>query len=388
MGNALRQGFKKFLAYFLGATLLALYFFTEGLMQARFGHDPTPWWELLLLWLIGMYIFACLLPGVLWLGRRFPIERRNWGRRIALHLVFSFVFTIVDLALCSIAFPLLGIAQAMMKTFWSAFAILLVVDFHNSIVTYWVVLCAQYAVTYYRRYQERQRDAIRLELHASELKTQLVRAQLSSLKMQLQPHFLFNTLNAIMVLVRQQKGRQAEEMLGRLGDLLRCVLEDVDAQEVSLRRELECLQIYLSIEQVRFQDRLRVEIQADQSVLDAAVPQMGLQPIVENAIRHGIGRRSAAGHLRISAARIAESLHIQVADDGPGLSPSSLSGGGIGLPNTRARLHQLYGDAAQLTMENGEQGGALVTMILPFHVAPADSDMELMEVHAFHGDDR
>lgn len=116
--------------------------------------------------------------------------------------------------------------------------------------------------------------------------------------MQLQPHFLFNTLNAIMVLVRQQKGLQAEEMLAHLSDLLRCVLEDVEAQEVSLRRELEYLQLYLSIEQVRFPDRLRIEISAEPTILDAAVPQMGLQPIVENAIRHGIGKSSSAGKIR------------------------------------------------------------------------------------------
>jgi LytS/YehU family sensor histidine kinase len=176
--------------------------------------------------------------------------------------------------------------------------------FHSNITTYFTLLGMQYGWQYYRQYQEREREALRLKLDASELRTQLMRAQLSALKMQLQPHFLFNTLNAIMVLVRQQKGRQAEETLARLSDLLRCVLEDVEAQEVPLRRELEYLQLYLSIEQVRFQDRLRVEISADPAILEAAVPHMGLQPIVENAIRHGIGRSSAAGRIQISAARV------------------------------------------------------------------------------------
>ena len=132
--------------------------------------------------------------------------------------------------------------------------------------------------------QERRRQALQLELQASELKSRLVQAQLSALKGQLQPHFLFNTLNAIMVLVRQEKGRQAEEMLARLSDLLRSVLEDVEAQEVPLRRELESLQLYLSIEEVRFQDRLRVEISAEPATLDAAVPHLGLQPTVENTL--------------------------------------------------------------------------------------------------------
>src|SRR5262249_20097228 len=156
---------------------------------------------------------------------------------------------------------------------------------------------------------------------ASELQAQLMRAQLSALKMQLQPHFLFNTLNAIMVLVRQQKGRQAEETLARLSDLLRWVLDDVDTQEVPLRRELEYLQLYLAIEEVRFQDRLRVEIDADPLVLDAAVPHMGLQPIVENAVRHGIGRSLKAGRIHICASRVNGTLEVKVKDDGPGLPP-------------------------------------------------------------------
>jgi LytS/YehU family sensor histidine kinase len=162
-------------------------------------------------------------------------------------------------------------------------------------LTYWSILGAQCTYGWYRRYEERRQEALRLELRSSQLERQLAEAHLSALKMQLHPHFLFNTLNTIMVLVRQQKGREAEEMLARLSDLLRCVLDDVQAQEVPLSRELEYLQLYLSIEQVRFQDRLRVDIAADPEVLDAALPHMALQPIVENAIRHGIGRSSTAG---------------------------------------------------------------------------------------------
>jgi LytS/YehU family sensor histidine kinase len=207
--------------------------------------------------------------------------------------------------------------------------------------------------------------------------------------MQLQPHFLFNTLNAIMVLVRQQKGLQAEEMLAHLSDLLRCVLEDVEAQEVSLRRELEYLQLYLSIEQVRFLDRLRTEISADPAILDAAVPQMALQPIVENAIRHGLGKSSSAGKIQISAIRVNDMLEIKVQDDGPGFPDGNASQGrGIGLANTRTRLHQLYGGSAKLTGENGELGGAIVTMLLPYHLAPESSARELVEVHALHNADR
>jgi two-component system LytT family sensor kinase len=362
---------------------------SQDLARKLISHEPTPWWHYLVSWLTGMYIWAFLTPVILWLGRRFPIERRNWARRVALHLLLSIGLSIFQLAWESAVLSFVGVFPSIMKGFVGTFVFLMIIGFNGSILTYWTVLGIQYGFHYYRKYQEREREALQLELHSSELKTQLMRAQLSALKMQLQPHFLFNTLNAIMVLVRQQRGRQAEETLARLSDLLRCVLEDVEAQEVPLRRELEYLQLYLSIEQVRFQDRLRVEISAEAAILGAAVPHMGLQPIVENAIRHGIGRSSAAGKIRISASRVNQTLELKVQDDGPGLSPvNSSQGRGIGLANTRARLHQLYGDAAQLSVENGERGGAVATMVLPYHIAPGFSETEMMEVHAFDDADR
>jgi LytS/YehU family sensor histidine kinase len=226
----------------------------------------------------------------------------------------------------------------------------------------------QWGVLYYRRYQERSREALKFELRASELQSQLMSARLHALKMQLQPHFLFNTLNAITVLVRQQKGKDAEQMLGHLSDLLRGVLEDVDAQEVSLRRELEYLQLYLAIEQVRFPDRLRVEVSVNPETQESSVPQLILQPIVENAIRHGIGRSSSAGRILISASKVDGTVELRVQDDGPGLRPSDSSEEeGIGLANTRARLQQLYGQNARLEIENCDRGGVIVTMNIPFH---------------------
>jgi two-component system, LytTR family, sensor kinase len=175
------------------------------------------------------------------------------------------------------------------------------------------------------------------------------------------------------VLVRQQKSKEAEQMLGHLGDLLRGVLEDVDAQEVSLRRELEYLQLYLAIEQVRFPDRLVVEISADPATQEASVPQMILQPIVENAIRHGIGRSSSAGRIMISVAKINGTVELRVQDDGPGLLPTdSPEDQGVGLANTRARLQQLYGHEGKLEIDNCDRGGAIVTMSIPFHRVPEE----------------
>jgi sensor histidine kinase YesM len=378
-------------AYFLVWTAVGLFFFSQDLTRKLFWRDPTPWWHNLVSWLLGVYICALLTPAILWLGRRFPIDRRNWLRRGALHLLCSVSFSLVELVLDSVAISRLGLFPTIMKgSFWVTLIVLLVLSFHNNILMYWTILGIQYAFQYYQRYQERRQHALRLEVDAAELQSQLVQAQLGALKAQLQPHFLFNTLNAIMVLVRQRKGEQAEEMLALLSDLLRCVLEDVEAQEVPLRRELEYVRLYLAIEQVRFQDRLRVEISAPPELLDAALPHMSLQPLVENAVRHGIGRRSAAGRIAISAARTGDALEIRITDDGPGLPPGGLSlGAGIGLANTRARLQQLYAERASLTIENAEQGGARVVLSLPWHTAAAAaSRLEAMEVHAVEDADR
>ena len=383
MGIGTTSRVRRYAFYFLGWTLAGVFLFSQALTQSLITRDPTPWWGILAAQVSGVYIIAFLSPGILWMGRRWPIERDVWFRRVLLHLPFSVIFSLVDLAIAGFVDSRLSLAP-LPKLFRQAYMILLIIDFHAAVITYWIVLGGQHAIRYYRKYQERERQALRLELHASELQRQLARAQLSTLKAQLHPHFLFNTLNAIMVLVRQQRGRQAEETLSLLSDLLRCVLDDVEAQEVPLRRELEYLRLYLAIEQIRFQDRLRVEISVDPELLNAAVPHMALQPIVENAIRHGIGRSSAAGNVHIHAVRFNETLEIQVRDDGPGLlSSSGFTGPGIGLTNTRARLHQLYGGASSLTLANGEKRGAVAAMRIPYHLAPEIPEPELIEVHAF-----
>jgi len=385
METGFKRDLRNYPLYFLLWTVLGLFYFSQGLTQRFVSHDPTPWWHYLVAWLSGVYIWALLTPAVLSLGRRLPVERRKWLLPITLHFLLSAGFSAFELSLESLLYSRLHLFPAFLKDFRGAFARLLVIGFHGGVLNYWIVLGAQWAILYYHRYQERSQELLQFEIRASELQSQLMSARLNALKMQLQPHFLFNTLNAITVLVRQQKGKDAEQMLGHLSDLLRGVLDDIDAQEVSLRRELEYLRLYLAIEQVRFQDRLRVEISADLSTQDVSVPQFILQPIVENAIRHGIGRSSSAGRILISASKIDRALQLRVQDDGPGLSPSdSFEDRGIGLANTRARLQQLYGQAARLEIENCNGGGAVVTMNLPFR----ESHQEIMRTYALHNADR
>jgi sensor histidine kinase YesM len=365
--------------YFLAWTLVGLIYFGQNVTRRFYWEDPNPWQDLRY-WTANIYISALLTPLIVAAGRRWPLERQHLARLIGLHLLLALGWA--TLKLCLEAGFHLG-----WNEFWpikppitlkSEVSLLFIFGFHTSVVAYWVVLSIQTAFRNYARFQERAQHALRSDLRASQLETQVMQARLGALKAQLQPHFLFNTLNAIVVLVRQQKGQQAEETLARFSDLLRAVLADMEAQEVTLARELEYLKLYLSIEQLRFSDRLRVDFDVDPELLDAAVPHMSLQPIVENAIRHGVGHRATPGVIEIRATRSGDSLNVSVRDDGPGFrSGAKEHGMGLGLANTRARLRQLYGADAELRTESGPQGGALVTLRLPFHlveerpVAPA-----------------
>jgi LytS/YehU family sensor histidine kinase len=210
-------------------------------------------------------------------------------------------------------------------------------------------------------------------LKASQLQAQLAQAQLQALKMQLHPHFLFNTLHAISSLMRRDVDA-AERMIARLSDLLRLTLENVGAQETSLRQELEFLESYLEIEKTRFRDRLQVKMDIEPETLDARVPNLILQPLVENAVRHGVAPHAAPGLIEISARLKENKLEIQVRDNGAGLPDARRAQikEGVGLANTRARLEQLYGAGALFGLSNRDKGGLVVSLTIPFRVEGKD----------------
>ena len=353
----------------LWAALGAIYL-GQNVARRYYLGDPRPWQDSGYL-VITFALSAALTPAILQLARRWPLERSSWYENAAAHFGFSLLFTLIKGILAAIIYQLFPALYAPLPvmSFATELTLQMVYGAQNGVIAYWLVIAAQTAHQYYVRYQERAQEAIRLELNAAQLQNQITNARLSALKAQLQPHFLFNTLNAIMVLVRQQKIAVAEATLERFSDLLRAVLADSDAQEVTLERELEYARLYLSIEQLRFSDRLQVRISADPEVLDAAIPHMCLQPILENAIRHGIEKQGTAGHITVRAMRVADRLHVVIADSGPGFTADPCLGAdGIGLSNTRARLAQLYGSSAELRAEMGARTGAIVTMILPCHL--------------------
>lgn len=321
-----------------------------------------------------MYICALFTPAILWLGRRSPVGQGRRWRWIVLHFVCSAVFSIVSTSIEVPVLMALGVFPPFLPSGSLVVAVsaLLVYSFQGGVVRYWAVVGVQAIVRSRNQASQRENEALHLQAHSSQLAAQLSAAQLSVLKAQLQPHFLFNTLGAAMSLIRQHRNQQAETVVARLSDLLRLTLEDVDVQEVPLWRELELIRNYLSIEQVRFADRLRVEIDAACGTGDALVPHMVLQPIVENAVRHGLGQSEQAVCIQVQAFRIGKDLMLTVTDDGPGSPSSGFEGKGIGLRNTRDRLQRLYGPAGALIAERRDPSGVRVSVTLPFRFSRAE----------------
>jgi two-component system LytT family sensor kinase len=365
MSRQIPRTFAIWLAFWL---LVGLMFMGQDVMRRLFYNDPSLWREVGF-WTMRVVLSAALTLVILRLGASFPLEKRFWARRISLHVLFSLCFGVVRTALEAVVYSHLtagwGPAYEWAQSVENTFKVVLLFGLHQAVIAYWFILVIHTAVRYYEKFQERAEAALRLELNASELREQVTRAQLGALKMQLQPHFLFNTLNAIMGMVRTGEVQQAERALSRFSDLLRAVLDDMDAQEVTLERELTFLRLYLSIEQMRFSDRLVVRIEADPDVLDAAVPHMGLQPIAENAVRHGISCHVAGGSIDVRASRVGSRLHVTVRDAGGGARAGSQAGRGLGLSNLRARLKQLHGAEGELRMECTDTGAA-VEVIVPY----------------------
>jgi two-component system LytT family sensor kinase len=338
---------------FLFWTLLGLSFASQFyISNSKAGYDVT-WKQAVSFSLGDWYVFALLSIPVNALARRFRFDTGTWGRSLPVHIVGSVAFSLSYMVLRAS----LGSWQSGFS-FAEAFKPLLVKTWHYNILVYGVIVAVSQAFDYYRKYRER-------ELHASELEKHLVQAKLQALQMQLNPHFLFNTLHSISSLMHKDV-EAADRMIMRLSDLLRAALSSADTQEVSLRKELELLQLYLGIEQIRFGDRLSVQMNVADEALDAQVPNLILQPLVENAIRHGIEPRARPGKIELHACRKADALSLAVCDNGKGIPDTKPAREGVGLSNTRERLRELYGEAHRFELRQGAEGGLRVEMTIPY----------------------
>ncbi|GLQ95759.1 sensor histidine kinase [Dyella mobilis] len=336
-------------------TMLALSYAASSVFGSISEGHPMPWFRALSWNFSDFYLWMLLTPLVAWLGR---LGAQNWRRFWLLHLPASVVLAVAQ-------------SVAMLLIFWAlcgpnprghvyTFADLLrnegIYKCHLALLTYWLMLVVLRGMA--------SRHSLKDErLRNAHLETQLAQSQLQVLRMQLQPHFLFNTLNAISALALADPP-QAKLMIVRLSDFLRLTLEEHHTQQVTLSREVQFLEAYLGIQKVRFQDRLVTHLDVGDTG-NAMVPSLILQPLVENALRHGLLAKTGGGELRILARRIEGNLHVQVEDDGLGL-PVTGPKEGVGLSNTRARLRAMFGEAASVVLCSRQSGGTRVELCFPF----------------------
>lgn len=354
-------------------TFIGIVFTLQSYFTSFRSERPAPFLDSLYVQMTWAYLWALATPFVLWAASRLPIERNNWIRSSLLHVPLSIVLSVFITALGHVALWFYW-GWSMSRPFsFERMGRFVVANFSEGIGIYLLIALTSYAFSYYRRYREGQVKTLRLE-------AQLSQAQLHALKMQLHPHFLFNTLHSISALLSNDTA-SARKMITRLGDFLRLTLDNSGSQEVTLKQEIEFLSCYLEIERIRFQDRLVTHVNVPHQTLDAKVPNLILQPIVENAIRHGIAPRSTPGLIEIGAEQRNGTLRIQVRDNGPGLPTHRTSENmfqkGLGLANTETRLERLYGAAHLFDFRNSPAGGLVVTLEIPFHkddVSPTRSE--------------
>ena len=353
--TVIQKRWARWLFGFIFWTVLGLSFASQFYISSSKAGLEVSWRQAVGYALGDWYVFAALSVPVIRLARRFRFETGTWRRSLAAHLVGGVTFSLAYMVIRA----WIGQWQSG-ATFAEAFKPLLVKTWHFNLLVYCVILTVSQAFDYYRKFRER-------ELHASELEKNLAQAKLQALQMQLNPHFLFNTLNSISSLMHKDV-EAADGMIMRLGDMLRAALDSSDTQEVPLRDELAFLQRYLKIEKIRFGDRLTVKLEIAPDTLEAQVPNLILQPLVENAIRHGIEPHARPGRIELRAHRQADALVLEVCDNGGGLRNHDPDKEGVGLSNTRARLQELYGKAHRFDLGGAPGGGLLVQLTLPFRV--------------------
>lgn len=343
----------------------------ETVVMARLAGRTVPVWAAVAGQAPAWLAYGLLSPLILWAGERLPLEGRPLAPRLLAHLLLALACGACYAAVATTTWRAMTPYPMPDTMTWSRMALSWFLSaLPLMVLTYFGVLGAGRALHWFARNRQS-------ELEASRLTAQLSEARLGALRMQLHPHFLFNSLNAVTVLVRDGMNAEAEEVLELLSGLLRSSLRADGRHRIPLAEELDFIRRYLDVERVRFSDRLRVDVDVAPDLDDALVPALVLQPLVENALLHGVGRSAAAGALGIGARLEDDRLVLEVRDDGPGprarpdagAAASATRGAGVGLENTRARLAALYGDAASCQLTEAPGGGALARVVLPLERA-------------------
>ncbi len=346
--------------------IVTLFFTTSNFFYYRLspGGYRLSLWQDFLLYAVRWLPWAVCAPAAIWLARRFPLRGRGWPTHLPVLVAGGLLLSALESSISTVLYkllfkPLVGLPPsegAYLNDFrWTGLNYL-----HNNIVAFLVILVVVWGLDHLRMFRER-------ELAAGRLEADLARANLQVLKNQVNPHFLFNTLNMISAMVYEDPGK-ADRMISRLSDLLRATLEQPDAPTVPLRSELDLLTLYLDIMKARFGDRLAVVYDIGPETLPALIPSFILQPLVENAIKHGIMPRDEGGTITIAASRDGGRLVVRVSDDGLGLKedPEALLDKGVGLKNIQGRLRSLSGSTGVLRFQNRPGGGVQIALDIPF----------------------
>lgn len=338
-------------------TLVGLAFASQFYLSSTLLGRSVTWGQAISYSLGDWYVWAILSIPILLVARRFPPEGAHPWRTAAVHLAAALVCSLVYVLLRSLVGLVHGRLVDEAVTFAEVFRPLLVRTFPFNLLIYGVIVTISHAIDYYRKYHERTVHALELEKHLTE-------ARLQSLLRQLKPHFLFNTLNGIASLMHRDVNA-ADKMLVRLSELLRLTMHHPGQPLTRLREEVAFIEKYLEIERIRFRDRLTARVEVDPAVLEVQVPSLVLQPLVENAIRHGIEPRPGPGHIDIRVRREGNRLLLVVHDNGAGMPPGGFTREGIGLANTRERLRELYGDDHEFLLGNHPEGGLEISIRIP-----------------------
>jgi two-component system, LytTR family, sensor kinase len=363
------MGRTKWILILCAWTIVGLLFTVREIVVARVHGGHINWVIVGVIELIYWNVWAVCTPLVVALAKRFPLTGQRFVSHIAIHAVTSFLMApLGSVTAYFLSRGLLGLLFRMTDPgalrLLSTFTVSVLSMSFTGVLTYWLVVGLYQSIHFYQAAIERQTIAAQLE-------TQLSHAELENLKSQLHPHFLFNSLHTIGVLM-QEDVDAASHLLVSLGDLLRMALERRE-NEITLQSELEFVSKYLEIEQTRFHDRLKVHMDVPTDLLGIYVPSLALQPLVENAIKHGISVDSAAGRLEIAAQRNNGRVSLRVRDDGPGPAPGSRLRFGVGLNNVQSRLKQLYGEESSLELTRGDGRGCEAIITIPLRSSHEDA---------------
>lgn len=359
---------------FLGIPVLSYLLANLKIYQYETEIFVEDYWERQIIMLLKVYIWFFLGLLIYRLSFKLPFEKKKLKTSIPSHLLLSLVFAIVYFYL----FYHIGrlIVDESVVYYGASFGRLFKLNFRYNILIYWAILGFCYTLNFYQKYQKREKEALELELKTARLEAMLATAQLQSLKMQIKPHFLYNTLHTISGLIYEDADK-ANDMISGLSELLRYSLEKTNNTTVKLGEEIEFIKKYLNIQKIRFKDRLKINIVIEPESPDAEVPAMILQPLVENAVEHGISSIKGQGLIKISTFIDKDRLIMEIFDNGKGIKSDAELSQGVGISNTAEQLNRLYPENHSFELKNVKRSGFIVRICIPFkHYTSSEQNLK------------